>query len=255
MPEFATLGRFCQRWPLSALLAWLVLWLVFATLRACGLSATLALLLTVAIGAGYGWQQTRWWRGVITLGGFLLSLALSGSITLAAWSWLLMLLALLLVYPLKSWRDAPLFPTPVNALGELPAHARLQAGARILDAGSGLGDGLIALRQAYPLAQLHGLELSWPLRWLSAVRCPWARVQQGDIWCADWSAYTMVYVFQRPESMGRAAAKALTELKPGAWLVSLEFEATLLVPQAMLASSGARTLWLYQMPFMRRTPA
>ncbi len=255
MPGLATLCRICQRWPLSALLAWLALWLVFVALRACGLSAALALLLTAVIGAVYGWQQTRWWRGVITLGGFLLSMLLSGLVTVAAWSWLLLLFALLLIYPLKSWRDAPLFPTPVNALGELPGYARLPVSARILDAGCGLGDGLMALRQAYPQAQLHGLELSWPLRWLSAVRCPWARVRQGDIWCADWSAYTMVYIFQRPESMGRAAAKALAECKPGSWLVSLEFEATMLVPQAVLKGSGRRALWLYQMPFVQRAPA
>ena len=33
----------------------------------------------------------------------------------------------------------------------------------------------------------------------------------------------MVYLFQRPESMERAFAKATHELAPGCWLVSLEF--------------------------------
>ena len=107
-----------------------------------------------------------------------------------------------------------------------PLHERLRPGEHVLDAGCGLGHGLQALRLAYPQAQLHGIEWSWPLRAVCAVRCPWARVRQGDIWKADWSGYDMVYVFQRPESMARAAAKARAELRPGAWLVSLDFAAT-----------------------------
>ena len=58
---------------------------------------------------------------------------------------------------------------------------------------------------------------------LCARRCPWAQVHWGDMWRADWSGYQLVYLFQRPESMARAAAKAQAEMAPGAWLVSLEF--------------------------------
>ena len=136
----------------------------------------------------------------------------------------------------------------LKALTELPAHAPLPAGAQVLDAGCGLGHGLQALRLAYPQATLHGIEWSWPLRALCALRCPWARVCQGDIWQADWSAYDMVYLFQRPESMARAAAKARAELRPGAWLVSLEFEAKELASHAAWRTPGGRIVWLYQAP-------
>ena len=108
---------------------------------------------------------------------------------------------------------------------------------------------LKALREAYPQAQLHGLEWSWPLRALCALRCPWARVRQGDIWRADWGVYDLVYLFQRPESMARALAKAHLELKPGRWLVSLEVEATQWRPQATLQCPDGRTVWLYCAPF------
>ena len=60
----------------------------------------------------------------------------------------------------------------------------------------------------------------------------------------------MVYLFQRPESMPRAVTKALAELKPGAWLVSLEFEALALQPQACLRAPDGRPVWLYQQPFI-----
>ena len=157
-------------------------------------------------------------------------------------------LALLLVYPLNAWRDAPLFPTPPDALNDLPDAAPLEPGARVLDAGCGLGDGLIALRQAYPLARLEGLEWSRPLRWLCARRCPWARVAQGDLWRADWSGYQLVYLFQRPESMARAWAKGCAEMAPGAWLVSLEFPVPGVQPHARQQAPGGRAAWVYCTP-------
>ena len=240
------------RWPLPALLAWAGAWALFAGAQNVGLSAWVAM----ALASGWGvvvsvWGGTWWRRAMIGLG-FPLSLALLGAGTLPAWAWLLPLMLLLLIYPLNAWRDAPLFPTPAHALRDLAAQAPLSEGARVLDAGCGLGDGLKALREAYPQAQLHGLEWSWPLRALCALRCPWARIRQGDIWRADWSAYDMVYLFQRPESMARAMAKAQHELKPGSWLASLEFEATEWQPQAQLQCPDGRTVWLYCAPFQER---
>ena len=107
----------------------------------------------------------------------------------------------------------------------------------------------MALREAYPMARLHGLEWSWPLRVVSAWRCPWARIRQGDIWRADWRGYDLVYLFQRPESMPRAVTKAQAELKAGAWLASLEFEAIALRAQSSLRCPDGRTVWMYHAPF------
>jgi len=125
----------------------------------------------------------------------------------------------------------------------------LADGARILDAGCGLGDGLIALRAAYPRAALFGVEWSWPLRGLTALRCPWASIRQGDMWKSDWSQYDMVYLFQRPETMPRAVEKARAELRPGSWLVSLEFLAEELKPTAQLNNVDGKPVWLYRAPF------
>lgn len=235
------------RWPLPAVLAWAAAWAVFAGLLHIGASSWVALGVACTLGVVASLLGERWWRRAMIGLGFPLSLAASGALTLPAWAWLLALLLLLLMYPLNAWRDAPLFPTPAGALQDLALHAPLAAGAHILDAGCGLGDGLKALRQAYPQAQWHGLEWSWPLRALCAWRCPWARVRQGDIWQADWSGYDLVYLFQRPESMARAAAKAQAELKAGAWLVSLEFEATTLQPHHRLPAPGSRTVWIYRL--------
>lgn len=236
------------RWPLPAVLVWLACWGLFKSLLPQG--AELALLAACALAAAGSLWGSTWWRRIFIAAGFPLSLLLTqpGLIDLPAWLWLIPLVLLALVYPLNAWRDAPLFPTPHDALRDLPARAPLSEGAKILDAGCGLGDALIALRAVYPQAQLSGLEWSWPLRLLCGLRCPWARVRRGDIWAADWSSYDMVYLFQRPESMGRAATKAMRELRPGAWLVSLEFEADRLQSVAQIPTPGGRMLWLYQAP-------
>lgn len=238
-------------WPVPALLAWGTAWALFAVLQRSPAAGFVAVVLATGWGAGLSLLGTTWWRRAIIALGFPLSLLASGLITLPAWAWLLPLALCLLVYPLNAWRDAPLFPTPRDALAGLASAAPLAPGAAVLDGGCGLGHGLQALRQAYPAAQLHGVEWSWPLRIVCALRCPWARVRQGDLWRSDWSTYRLVYLFQRPESMERAAAKALAELLPGAWLASLEFEVAELKPQAVLQASDGRPLWLYQAPLER----
>jgi hypothetical protein len=244
------------RWPLPALLAWGGVWLAFALLQKTGMPEWLALTLACALGVAFSVLGGTWWRRIALALGFPVSLALSGVASLPAWAWLLPLALMLLVYPLNAWRDAPLFPTPTGALKNLAAKAPLQPGDAVLDAGCGLGAGLQALRLAYPPAQhqvsFHGLEWSWALRALCALRCPWARIRQGDIWLADWRPYQLVYLFQRPESMPRAVVKARADLQPGAWMVSLEFEARELKPQATLQTASGKTVWLYRAPFKRR---
>jgi len=242
------MGKLRLPWPVPALLVWALSWALFAGLTRAGVAALLAIGMACALGVSASLLGATWWRRLLIALGFPLSLAASGAAVLPAWAWLPPLLLLLLIYPLNAWRDAPLFPTPKNALKDLADHAPIAQGALVLDAGSGLGDGLLALRAAYPQAQLHGLEWSWPLRALCALRCPWARVRQGDIWRADWSGYDMVYLFQRPESMPRAVAKARAELQAGAWLVSLEFAATEWQPQVKVHAPDGRPVWAYRLP-------
>jgi hypothetical protein len=238
-------------WPLPALLAWAAAWLAYAGLTPV-LGPLRAWLLAGLRGVLASLAARPWWRRLAVTGGFPLSCLLlwgpSGLAAISPWLWLGALFLLLLVYPLNAWRDAPLFPTPRSALLRLPEVAALPPGARVLDAGCGLGDGLRALRAAYPAARIEGLEWSWPLRWACALRCPWARVRHGDIWRADWSGYQMVYLFQRPESMGRAAAKAAAELAEGCWLVSLDFALPGVPPDHHWRLDARHSVWVYRMP-------
>jgi SAM-dependent methyltransferase len=243
-------------WPLPALLTWAVAWGLALALKAAQAPLWAALALPTALGVLATWLPrvaSTPWRRVFVAGGFPMSvLVLGQGAGLPGWLWLAPLGLLLLAYPVHAWRDAPVFPTPRGALAELPAHAPLPAGALVLDAGCGMGDALLELHAAYPQARVEGIEWSWLWRVVAALRCPWARVRQGDMWAPNWAAYDMVYVFQRPETMPRAVAKARTEMRPGSWLVSLEFEGrdangVALKPHARLSLGGNRPIWVYRL--------
>lgn len=244
------MATYLMRWPFQALLTWSLAWLGFIGLAWLGLTTWIALIVASTLGILLSvWGSTRW-RRVFIAAGFPLSLLASGlAANVPAWIWLLPLALLVLLYPLNTWRDAPLFPTPAGGLNGLAKLVPLPPQAWIVDAGCGLGDGLRELRCEYPTARLEGLEWSWPLRLACAWRCRFARVRRADIWQTDWSQYDMVYLFQRPESMARAADKAARELRHGAWLASLEFAVPGLKPQQVLHCADGRRVWLYQAPF------
>jgi len=230
-------------------MAWIFSWIVYLVLLRVDLLPWLSAAVATAAGALASVLAGTLSRRIAVAVGFPLSLLLFGAGAMPGWAWLLPLVIVLLVYPMNAWRDAPLFPTPAAALRDLPVHAPLRAGALVLDAGCGLGHGIRALRAVYPDVTLHGTEWSWPLRIIAGLLCPWARIQQGDMWRDDWSRYDMVYLFQRPETMPRAIEKATAEMKAGAYLVSLEFVARALKPEAVLQTLPEKPVWIYRAPF------
>ncbi|MEY4765808.1 MAG: hypothetical protein RI907_2481 [Pseudomonadota bacterium] len=255
------------RWPLPALLTWALCWALARALQGAAAPGWAAWALPLALGAALSmWPRvaSTGWRQVFVALGFPLSWLASGQGAQAqgpAWAWLLPLGLLLLAYPVRAWRDAPVFPTPPDALAELPRHVRLRTGALVLDAGCGLGDGLVALHRALSPGQpdwrLHGVEHSWLWWAVCAWRCrDLARVRRGDMWADDWAACDLVYLFQRPETMPRAWAKACAEMRPGSWLLSLEFEARdaqgrRVTPHAHWrcgTGEGGKPVWLYRVP-------
>ena len=240
-------------WPLPALLVWALCWALFIGARGVGVDPGAAGVIAAALGVAASLLGRTPWRRVFIGAGFPLSWIASGAsgmagalATFPAWAWLLPLGLLALLYPINTWRDAPLFPTPSGGLTGLAQLAPLAPNARAVDAGCGLGAGLRELHREYPQVRLEGLEWSWPLRWLCAARCHFATIRRADIWAADWSGYDLVYVFQRPESMARAWAKACRELRPGGWLVSLEFEVPGVAATAVLEGGEGRRVWLYK---------
>ncbi len=229
-------------WPLSALWVWLAAWLAHGLLA--GLGPGPALAGGALVGGALAWLQRERWRRLITAAGFPAS-ALALGWQGGGWWWLLPLGLLWWLYPRRAWTEAPLFPTPCGALAALPALLPLPPGARVLDAGCGVGDGLRELLRAYPRARVEGVEWSRPLAWVARWRAPGAAVRRGDLWADDWSAFVLVYVFQRPESMPRLWAKACAELAPGAALVSLGFAVPEVEPAASWQAPDGQAARLY----------
>ncbi|MCV2355002.1 class I SAM-dependent methyltransferase [Paucibacter sp. B2R-40] len=235
------------RWPLPALLSWGAAWASFMGLMASGLALGPAMVASALVGAGLALlHQARWRRLIVALGFPLSMLVVLRSAALPAWGWLLPLGLLALAYPRRTWSDAPWFPTPRGALAALGELAPLPVNSAILDVGCGLGDGLRELHQVYPHAHIEGIEWSRLLARLAAWRCPWAKIQRGDMWTQDWARFALVYVFQRPETMDRVWVKACREMRPTAYLVSLDFEIGGQIPLATLPLSRGHSLWLYR---------
>lgn len=233
-------------WPLPALLTWSACWALFVA-AAPLLPLALAAVAACLLGAVVASRQASRWRQLITALGFPLSaVALLGAASVPPWAWLLAGVALFVAYPLRTWRDAPFFPTARDALDGLHDLVPLPERASVHDAGCGAGDGLLALARVWPRARLSGVEWSRPLAWVAARRCATATIRRGDLWAEDWGAHDLVYLFQRPESMPRAWAKACAQMRPGAWLVSLEFPVEGVRPVATLARPGQRKAWVYQ---------
>ena len=235
-------------WPLPALLAWAAAWALYRALALAGAPAWLAALAASALGLGGAWRARSRLQAAVIAAGFPLSLLAGGAAALPAWAWLLPLGLLWWLYPRRAWGDAPLFPTPRGAFDGLPAELPLADGARVLDAGCGLGHGLRALRRAYAHARLEGVEWSWPLAGLARLSLPGARVRRGDLWDHSWAGFDLVYLFQRPESMARAWAKACAEMPSGAWLASLEFAIDGVAAHRVHHCPDGRPLWLYRLP-------
>lgn len=231
------------------MLAWAIGW---AVALACGSSwGEWAWLAGSAVAAAAALGIEGHLRRAITALGFPLSvmaLALAAG-HLSAWWWLVALLPLVVLYPVRAWRDAPFFPTPASALVGLEQVVQPPP-TRLLDAGCGLGHGLAALRRLWPEARLQGVEWSAPMAWLAARRVRAARVDCSDMWAGSWSDFDLVYLFQRPETMARAWAKAEVEIGSragGGWLVSLEFAVPGVTPTARLGGSSGRPLFVYRL--------
>jgi hypothetical protein len=234
-------------WPLPAVATWASAWALYHALVWAGFNLVLALALGMLWGMwGRRWAHTAARRTLVALGFPLSFMGLGLNPSDQAWIWLALAALLLLAYPRKAWQDAPFYPTHRQALAGLAELAPMPVNGRVLDAGCGLGHGLRALRQAYPQARLQGVEWSWPFALAARVWCPWAQVQRGDMWAADWSQLRLVYLFQRPESMARAMAKARLEMPPGSYLVSLEFKVPDAVPSARCGAPDGRPVWIYR---------
>jgi hypothetical protein len=239
-----------KAWPLPALFTWCLAWCVWLLSRQV-LPHQWALALALLAGAACSWFGQTAARRWLMFWGFPVSWLLSthaGTLALSSWMWLLLLCLTLGLYPPSTWRNAPLFPTNLNALDALAALVQLGPQNKVLDVGCGLGHGLDALRRTFPHAQLHGVEYSRLLQWVCQWRCPFAHVECADMWRISWHGHGLIYAYQRPEVMHKVWDKATQECSPNTWLVSLEFEVPHVHPAGQFLTPAGKQVWVYRVP-------
>ena len=105
--------------------------------------------------------------------------------------------------------------------------ARIQAGDRAVDIGS--GDGRLVIALARSGAEAHGLEINRLLVWWAnraikkAGLASRARTLKKDLWKTDLSSYNVVTVFGISYIMDDLEKKLDRELKPGSRVISNRF--------------------------------
>lgn len=172
------------------------------------------------------WLGLAWWWCVIQP---LFPVALAGMMTLAlpSWLYLMLFLALLLIYWSTYRTQVPYYPSTRSswlALEQLLPQARAFS---FVDIGSGLGGLVLHLGKKYPLANCSGVEVA-PLPWLiSILRQKLGAASVRFLWSSyerlDFSKFDVVFAYLSPAAMDALWRKASAEMRPGSQLVSFEF--------------------------------
>lgn len=191
-------------------------------------------------------NMAKWWRWIHFF--FPVSVWVMSQWQISNTFYLLGFLLSLSLYWTTFRTQVPFYPSmPVvwqQVLALIPQHQPL----RIIDIGSGLGDMSMFIAEKRPDCLVDGVELA-PLPWLlSAVRSKFrgskANFKFGDYCALDFANYDLVFAYLSPAAMTDLWHKAQTQMRPGALLVSYEFEINGVEP-AQLISLGDNKKMLY----------
>jgi SAM-dependent methyltransferase len=187
------------------------------------------------------WRRLApWWLAIQLL--FPLALLAGVSLRLPPWLFLAGFLILLLVYWSTFRTQVPYYPSGKRAwdavAGVLPQDRPLY----VIDIGSGLGGLVLDLAQRRPESTFVGIELA-PLPWLaSALRARLAgssaRFVRGDYEGLDLGDYDAVFAYLSPAAMDGLWRKACAEMRPGALLLSYEFDIGAKAPDITILPTG-----------------
>jgi hypothetical protein len=172
----------------------------------------------------------RWWQIIQLL--FPPAAAVLLTLQLRPWIYLVLFMALLLVYWSTYRTRVPLYlsgPRVWQAVRALLPPAEPARTLRVIDLGSGLGGLLLALAAARGDAEFHGVELAPLPLLISRLRIAWRRlrnctVRWGSYWPVDLAPYDVVFAFLSPVPMSALWDKARREMRSGSLFISSSFE-------------------------------
>lgn len=193
----------------------------------------------------------RWWLPLHLV--FLPAVIFASAQHLAS-SWFLGGFVLLLGIYWTSFKSrVPLYLTNKLTADALLGLIQAEGAVRVVDAGCGTGSLVRRLALEAPSLHCEGWEIApvpWLLAWLRTRMLPNCTVLRKSIWRMSWSLPDLVYVFLSPVPMAEVWRKALTDMQPGALLVSNSFQIPGVVPERVITIADRRQtrLFLYRIP-------
>ncbi len=214
----------------------------------------LAVQALVAALCAHALGSARWWLLIhlAFVPALVLGLKLSQGLAISPHWFLLVFLALLLVYGHTHRSQVPLY---LSNRASARALARLLPArpVALLDIGAGIGSVLRVLATERPDCRFTGIELAlapWLLGRMLANGQPNLAWERGDFFQPSWAGFDVVYAFLSPMPMAAVWRKACAELAPGSLLVSNSFAIPDLAPeQTILVDDRRHTrLLVYRIP-------
>ncbi|MDE2624510.1 MAG: methyltransferase type 12 [Betaproteobacteria bacterium] len=193
----------------------------------------------------------RWW---LPLHLVFLPAVIFASAQHVASSWFLAGFVLLLGIYWTSFKSrVPLYLTNKPTANALLALIQTEGAVRVVDAGCGTGSLVHWLALKVPGLRCEGWEIApvpWLLAWLRTRTLPNCTVLRKSIWRMSWSFPDLLYVFLSPAPMAEVWRKALTDMQPGALLVSNSFQIPGVEPDQVITVADRRQtrLFLYRIP-------
>jgi ribosomal protein L11 methylase PrmA len=144
------------------------------------------------------------------------------------WNIILIFVILLIAYYLGIFRGAPFLPTQQKALEKMIELAEIKPGDKLADLGS--GDGRILIAAAKAGAEAHGYEINPVLILWSRYKIKKAGlsgkalVHWKNFWLEHFNQYDIVTIFGITGIMERLESKLMSEMRPGARVVSNIFK-------------------------------
>lgn len=169
-------------------------------------------------------RQPSWWIWIHLL--FLPTVTAMLVLQLPAWSYLLAVLLLALVFWGTAGGDVPLFLSSSAVTDAVAAIAERENAEMFADLGAGIGSVAVPLAQQYPLMTVEAWERA-PLPWLiTAWRCrklPNMNARRSSFWDCDLGCYDVVFAFLSPAVMAELGEKVRREMRPGSLFISSSF--------------------------------
>jgi precorrin-6B methylase 2 len=208
-------------------------WIIKAqSLWAFDAASTLYLLFLVLMHAALAmWfasivNMAKWWRWIHF--SFPLAVWVMSQWHIPSVFYLLGFLLSLSLYWTTFRTQVPFFPSTANVRQQVLTLIPQYQPMRIIDIGSGLGDMSMYIAKLRPDCSVEGVEIA-PLPWLiSVVRAKLMRSKVdfriGDYRLLNFANYDLIFAYLSPAAMSELWKKAQAQMRPGAILVSYEFE-------------------------------